>query len=83
MPAPGALGRDVRPLSELEVRRASVSLRSVPPVGTNTDLVECYTKSKASQELQKRLLNELGGRRQLITIGRADYSSAPSSVVPS
>src|SRR5690606_15239944 len=61
-------------LSEPEVpasiRTAARSIRlGVTPVGTNPDLVESYVKSEASQALQKQLLDELGGRRLLITVG--------------
>jgi len=47
---------------------------SVAPVGTNPDLVQSYVSSDESQVLQRQLLDELGRRRLLITVGRTDYT---------
>lgn len=66
-------------LSEPEVptsvrtEKRSVRL-SVTPVGTNPDLVESYLETDESQALQKQLLEELSGRRLLMTVGRTDYT---------
>ena len=66
-------------LSEPEVptviRTAERSIRiGVSPVGTNPELVASYVNSTESQAFQKQLLNELGGRRLLMTVGRTDYT---------
>src|SRR5690606_38281091 len=66
-------------LSEPEVpkviraQKRSVRL-GVTPVGTNPELVESYVRSEESQALQKQLLEELDGRRLLMTVGRTDYT---------
>ena len=46
----------------------------VSPVGTNPALVEGYIGSEENQALQQQLLEELGGRRLLMTVGRTDYT---------
>ncbi|MGE0766591.1 MAG: glucosylglycerol-phosphate synthase [Hyphomicrobiaceae bacterium] len=66
-------------LSEPEVptvlQTATRTVRlGVTPVGTNPDLVESYVESDSNQALQKQLLEELGGRRLLMTVGRTDYT---------
>jgi glucosylglycerol-phosphate synthase len=66
-------------LSEPEVptsvrtQRRSVRL-GVAPVGTNPALVERYIDSDDNQALQQQLLDDLGGRRLLMTVGRTDYT---------
>lgn len=46
----------------------------VSPVGTNPELVERYVTSKENRALQQQLLEELGGRKLLMTVGRTDYT---------
>jgi len=59
--------------TSLRVGERSVRL-GVTPVGTNPDLVESYIESDENQALQKQLLDELGGRRLLMAVGRTDYT---------
>lgn len=66
-------------LSEPEVptliRSAKRSVRlGVAPVGTNPELVESYVNSERSRALQQQLLDDLAGRRLLLTVGRTDYT---------
>lgn len=66
-------------LSEPEVpTRIRTAKRSVvvgtTPVGTNPELVESYISSQKNKDLQQQLLEELGGRKLLMTVGRTDYT---------
>ncbi|MDP1631132.1 MAG: glucosylglycerol-phosphate synthase [Caulobacter sp.] len=46
----------------------------VTPVGANPALIESIIETDESKALQAQLLEELGGRRLLMTIGRTDYT---------
>lgn len=59
--------------TSLRTSKRSVAL-GVSPVGTNPELVENYVTSKENKALQRQLLEELGGRRLLMTVGRTDYT---------
>jgi glucosylglycerol-phosphate synthase len=59
--------------TRIRTANRTVSL-GVTPVGTNPELVESYIASEANQALQQQLLEELGGRRLLMTVGRTDYT---------
>lgn len=66
-------------LSEPEVpmliRGPKRSVRlGVAPVGTDPELVRSYANSGRSQVLQRQLLDDLAGRRLLLTVGRTDYT---------
>ncbi len=47
---------------------------SVTPVGANPELIERILASEESCDLQAQLLEELGGRRLLMAVGRTDYT---------
>lgn len=44
------------------------------PVGTNTGYIEEVAQREATRELEARIRAELGGRRFIISVGRADYT---------
>lgn len=46
----------------------------VTPVGTNPTMIENYLTTGENQKLQRQLLEELGGRKLLMTVGRTDYT---------
>ncbi len=46
----------------------------VTPVGTNPEMIEKHFMTKENQQLQRQLLEELGGRKLLMTVGRTDYT---------
>jgi len=59
--------------TSIRTEKRSVRL-GVTPVGTNPELVTSYIESDDNRALQKRLVEELGGRRLLMTVGRTDYT---------
>lgn len=71
-PSGTALSEPLVP-TRIRTSRRSVAI-GVSPVGTNPELVESYVNSAENQALQKELLDELGGRRLLMTVGRTDYT---------
>lgn len=46
----------------------------IAPVGANPALIDTILDSEESRALQARLLEEMGGRRLLIAVGRTDYT---------
>lgn len=57
----------------LRTEERSVRL-GVAPVGANPGLIESLLDTAESHALQEQLLEELGGRRLLMTVGRTDYT---------
>lgn len=57
------------------IRTAERSVRlGVTPVGANPELIDSILDSEESQALQAQLLEEMGGRRLLMAVGRTDYT---------
>lgn len=46
----------------------------VAPVGCNSPLVGSILETEENKALQQQLLDELGGRRLIMTVGRTDYT---------
>ena len=57
------------------IRTAERSVRlGVTPVGANPELIDSILDSDESQDLQAQLIEEMGGRRLMIAVGRTDYT---------
>lgn len=57
------------------IRTAERSVRlGVTPVGANPELIDSILDSDESRALQEQLLEEMGGRRLMIAVGRTDYT---------
>ena len=59
--------------SSLRTAERSVRL-GVTPVGANPELIDAILDSEESQALQAQLVEEMGGRRLMIAVGRTDYT---------
>ncbi|MFZ2868643.1 glucosylglycerol-phosphate synthase [Zavarzinia sp.] len=78
-PVPAGLSPDGKALSEPEV---PVSLRhrgrlvrlGTTPVGTDPNGIQRVLETPESEALQRQLIQEMGGRRLLVAVGRTDYT---------